>query len=128
MYKTFGGVIFEYDSMHISLKQTMGVLQKNSQAYAEFKKAKRSLDISSTMGFAGGALLAIPVITSVAGGDPEWSLAIAGGALALGSIPVYRSFKGRALHALDIYNGQATSRIRTDFYFFGPGARLVIRF
>ena len=70
MYKSFGGVVFELDTITLSMKQTMGVLQKNVQAYQEFKKAKRNLDLSSVMGFTGGVLLAIPVITSLSGGTP----------------------------------------------------------
>ncbi len=129
MYKTFGGVVFQLDSTTISMKQTMGVLQKNPQAYQEFRKAKANQSAASIMGFAGGLLIGFPVGTAIAGGEPEWGLAAGGAALILGSIPLSRAFRGRALNALDIYNGrQNTSRLKPEFYFFGNGASVVLRF
>lgn len=129
MYKTFGGVVFEMDTITLSLRQTMSVVYKNPRAYQEFKKAKKRLDISSVMGFSGGFLIAIPAVTAIAGGEPEWGLAAGGAALILGSIPIYRSFRGRALNALDMYNEtQPTTRLRSELYFSGTALKWVVRF
>lgn len=129
MYKSFGGVVFEMDTLTLSMKQTMSILNaRNVAAYQEFKKAKTRLDVSSVMGFTGGILVVVPVVSAIAGGDPEWTIAAGGAALVIGSIPLYRSFRGRALHALDIYNGNETARLKPELYFWGSGARVVVRF
>lgn len=125
MYKSFGGVVFEMDTVTLSVKQVMTLLNaRNAAAYQEFKKAKTNLDVSSVMGFAGGALIAFPVGTAVAGGDPEWGFAAGGVALILGSIPIYRSFRGRAIHALDIYSG-TSSRLKPTLHFNGTSVGLI---
>lgn len=129
MYKSFGGVVFEMDTLTLSMKQTMSILNaRNVAAYQEFKKAKTRLNVSSVMGFTGGVLVVVPVVTAIAGGEPEWAIAAGGAALMIGSIPLYRSFRGRALHALDIYNGHPTARLKPELYFWGSGAKVVVRF
>lgn len=129
MFKSFGGVVFEMDTITLSMKQTMSVLNaRNAAAYQEFKRAKTRLDVSSVMGFTGGVLVVVPMVTAIAGGEPEWAIAAGGAALMIGSIPLYRSFRGRALHALDIYNGHETARLKPELYFWGSGAKVVVRF
>ena len=77
----------------------------------------------------GGMLIGFPLGTAIVGGEPEWGLAAAGTVFLLGSIPLNRIFKARALNALDIYNGKVSaSRIKPEFYFAGTGARLIIKF
>lgn len=129
MYKTFGGVRFERDSVVLSTRQVMEILNENPTAFAEFKKAKTNYNVAGVLGFTGGILIGIPLGTALVGGEPEWGLAAAGGLFILGSIPFNRIFKARALHALDIYNGkEITSRIKPEFYFGGTSARLILKF
>lgn len=129
MFKTFGGVRFERDSTVLSLRQVMEILHEKPLALQEFKKAKVNYNVAGVLGFAGGLLIAIPLGTSIAGGNPEWGLAAGGAVLILTSIPFNRIFKARALNALDLYNGKVTSaRIKPEFYFGGTSARLVIKF
>lgn len=129
MYKTFGGVRYVQGDSLLSDSQVAMILYKdNEAAYKEFKKAKKFSVISSIMGFSGGALIAVPLITAVAGGDPEW-LFIAGGAgLIAGSIPLNRIYKARSLNAIDMYNEKKTSRVNTSLYFSGSRAGVVVRF
>jgi len=129
MYKTFGGVRFERDSVALSTRQVMEILHENPKAFEEFKKAKANYNMAGVLGFTGGILIGFPLGTALVGGEPEWGLAAAGAVFILGSIPFNRIFKARALTALDIYNGkEITSRIRPEFYFGGTNARLVIKF
>jgi hypothetical protein len=129
MYKTFGGVRFERDSVVLSTRQVMEILYENPNAFEEFKKAKTNYNVAGVLGFTGGILIGFPLGTALVGGEPEWGLAAAGAVLILGSVPFNRIFKARALTALDIYNGkEITSRIRPEFYFGGTSARLVIKF
>jgi hypothetical protein len=129
LYKTFGGVRYTKGDTLLSERQVAMMLYKASpEAYREFKKAKKYNTISSVLGFSGGVLIAIPVVTAIIGGEPEWLIGATGAGLLLASIPVNRVYKARALHALDIYNEKFTSRIKTRFYFGGTQAGVLIKF
>jgi hypothetical protein len=128
MYKTFGGVRYEMDTLVLSPKQVLEVLKDNPVAYEEFKRAKINYNVAGVLGFAGGVLIGFPIGTAIAGGDPEWGLAAGGVGLLLASIPFNRAYKGRAFGAIELYNNKETSRIKPSFYFYGTQARLVVRF
>jgi hypothetical protein len=131
MYKSFGGVVYEMDTLTLSTKQMMMVLKQNPEAFTEFKLARRKSTISSVLGFTGGLLIALPLVTAVAGGQPEWIYAGGGAVLFLASLPFNTSFRGHALNALEIYNSKQASakiKINTSLHFYGTGASLVVRF
>jgi hypothetical protein len=70
------------------------------------KRAKSNSDISTVLGFAGGLMLAWPVGTAIAGGDPNWILAgIGAGFLAIG-IPLSMSASKTMFQAVQIYNSK----------------------
>jgi len=128
-YKTFGGVRFEMDTVTLSLKQVLEIVKVNPKAYAELKRAKVNYSAAGVLGFAGGVLIAFPLGTALAGGNPEWGLAAGGAGLILASIPFTTAFRGHTMQALDLYNNKdQTSRIKPEFLFYGSGARLIIRF
>jgi len=124
MVKTFGGTRFEMDTLTLSPRQVMEILKDTPLAYEEFKQAKKNYSTAGVMGFTGGLLIGFPVGTLIAGGDPEWGLAIGGAALLLGSIPLNKAFQRHANNALDLHNKKFSSRINTNFYFTGNGLRL----
>ncbi len=128
MYKTFGGVRFEMDTLVLSPKQVLEILKEEPLAYEEFKQAKVNYNVAGVLGFTGGVLVGIPIGTAIAGGDPEWGLAAGGAALILGSIHFNRVFKARAFNALELYNKKYSSRLKPTFHFYGTQARLMIRF
>lgn len=129
MVKYFGGTRFEMDTLTLSPRQVSEILKEQPVAYEEFKKARSNYSASGILGFAGGLLVAIPLGTALAGGKPEWTLAVAGGALIVASIPLSKAFHRHAQNALDEYNKKfPTSAIHTNLYLCGTGAKLVIRF
>ncbi len=128
MYKTFGGVRYEMDTLVLSPKQVLEVLKSNPVAFEEFKRAKVNYNIAGVLGFTGGMLIGFPIGTAIAGGDPEWGLAAGGVGLLLASIPFNRAYKGRAFGAIELYNKKELSRIKSTFHFYGTQARLVVRF
>lgn len=129
MYKTFGGVRFEYDSTIVSPRQVSEILSIDPVAEDDFKKARMNSGVAGVLGFAGGFLLAFPLGTAVAGGVPEWGLAAGGAVLLLASLPFNRTFKIRAGTALDHYNkGRSTSRLSTpEVNVTGLGLRVTWR-
>jgi len=128
-YKTFGGMGFEMDTVSLSTREVLERMRVNPDAHAEFRKARSNYSAAGVLGFAGALLVSVPLVTAVAGGRPEWGLAMAGGAFIVVSVPLNWSFQRHALNALDVYNKQFEStRIKTNLYFMGTGARLVIRF
>jgi len=130
MYKKFGGVRFMQGDTLLSERQVAMILFKeNKSAYVALKKAKKFNTFSSILGATGTVLIAIPVISAISGGTPEWGLAAGGAGLIIASIPFNRIYKSRILDALDIYNGvQPTSRVQPGFYFGGTRAGLIVKF
>lgn len=128
IYKTFGGVRFEMDTLTLSTKQVLNILSIDPVAYDEFKLAKRNDNISGILGFTGAFLIAFPIGTAIAGGEPEWWLAAGGGALILASIPFNRSFKNHAVNALDLYNKRFAHHVKPNLYFTGTGLKMIVRF
>jgi len=128
VYKTFGGVRFERDTITLGLNQVLEITKENPMAYAELKRAKSNYTASGVLGFTGAILIALPIVTTIAGGDPEWGLTAGGAALILASIPFNRAFRSHTMDALDIYNNKKTSRIKPEFQFYGSGARFMLRF
>ncbi len=133
VYKTFGGVHYEYQKdtaiFSVSPKQVKMILMDNPLALAEFKKAKTNYSIAGILGFMGGVMVAFPVGTAIAGGEPEWGLAIGGVALILATIPFTTAFRYHSLEAVDRYNEKHTAfRPQVKYYFSGLGMRLVVKF
>ena len=128
-YKTFGGIGFEMDTVTLSMHDVMERMKVNPVAYDEIKRAKSNYSAAGILGFTGALLVSVPLVTVVAGGHPEWSLAVVGGTLILVSIPLNLAFQRHAVNALEEYNKQfESSRIRTNLYFTGTGVKLVLRF
>lgn len=127
MYKTFGGVRFERDSMVISPRQVQSILQEDAPAYEKFRKARANSSVSALLGFAGGVLIGIPVGTAIIGGDPEWGFALGGAGLIGLSIPFNRVFQRNAQDALDIYNQKKSSRRNFSPELYWSGSQLGLR-
>lgn len=124
-------MIYEMDTLTLSTKQVGMLLRQNPEAYEEFRIARSKSTISSVLGFSSGLLVAAPLVTAVAGGQPEWLLAAGGGVLFLASISFNSSSKGHALNAIEIYNSKLSAsnqRVKSTLYFSGHSASLVIRF
>ena len=133
MHHTFGGTRFEYhkdtSTFTVSPKQVTDIMRDDPLASAEFKKARSSYSAAGVFGFVGGALIGFPIGTAIAGGEPEWGLAVAGGALIIASIPLSKAFRRHAEGAVDLYNKKHTAfHPRTEFFLSGLGGRVVIKF
>jgi hypothetical protein len=123
---------FESDGRTLKPREVLTLMESNEQAHASFKKAKANYDAGQTFGFIGGFLVGWPLGTAIGGGDPQWGLAAAGGALILASIPFQSAFRKHARTAVGLYNAQpGASHQRKPTYhfaFYGTGIRLSMRF
>jgi hypothetical protein len=130
IYKTFGGVLFQRDSLPISAKQVHSLLQENSQAYQEFSLARKNSTVASVLGFTGGLLIGVPLGTLLTGAEPEWGLALAGVAFIGVSIPFNKAFVRHAANAIDLYNQPkaAGAKAKGEVFFSGTSVGLRIRF
>ncbi len=133
MYHSFGGAEFEYtrdtSTFDVSPKEVLQIMKDDPLAFEEFKKARKNYNAAGVLGFVGGTLVIVPVITAIAGGEPEWALAAGGAALLIASVPLHRAFKRHAQGAVDTFNKKHTAFIpRTEYYVFGLGAKVVIKF
>jgi hypothetical protein len=122
MHKTLGGAHFQRDTIYLSHSHVLEILSVDPEATNEFKMAIKDYRIGGTLGFAGAILLAIPVVTAIAGGDPEWLLA-GGGAVLIGiSVPFSRGFKQHSQAALDGYNMRHEQHARRGKFYFNGNA------
>ncbi len=129
VYKTFGGVRFEMDTVTLGLNQLLEIVLENPQAYDELRRAKTNYNTAGVLGFAGGILVGFPVGTAIAGGNPEWGMAAGGAMLLLASIPFSTAFRTHTMESLDLYNNKfKIVRLKPELQFYGTGARLAIRF
>jgi hypothetical protein len=124
MHKTLGGAHFQRDTIYLSHRHVAEILSVDPAASLEFKQAVKDYRVGGLLGFSGAILLAIPVITAISGGDPEWLMA-GGGAILLGvSVPFSRGFKRHAGAALDGYNSRHEQATSSRIYFTGNGITL----
>jgi hypothetical protein len=128
IYRTFGGARFERDSVLITLRQTADLLTVDPQASPLFIRARQNYSAAGVIGFAGGVLVALPLGTAIAGGQPEWGLAAGGAALVLLSIPFQRAFIRHAAEAVDVYNGRPGARQFKPKLKAGQGCWVALRF
>jgi hypothetical protein len=127
MYKTFGGVRFERDSMVISPRQVQSILWEDALASEKFREARVNSSVSAVLGFAGGVLIGIPVGAALIGSDPEWGFALGGAGLIGLSIPFNRVFQRKAQEALDIHNQKKSSRRSFSPELYWSGSQVGLR-
>jgi hypothetical protein len=133
MYPSFGAVHFEYEkdtvAFQVTPKQVSQILFDQPEALREFKTARTHSTLSGICGFVGMGLILVPTATAALGGDAEWVMAAGGAALVIGSIPLSRSYRRKAQHAIDLFNRKHSAfLLRPYLQFRGTGASLILRF
>ncbi len=133
MYPGFGSVHFEYEkdtsAFQVTPKQVSQILFDYPEAWREYKTARTHSTLSGICGFLGAGLVLFPIASAGLGGDPEWGMAASGAALIIGSIPLSRSHRRKAQHAIDLFNQRHSAFApRPYLKFWGTGASLTLRF
>ncbi|NEV94475.1 hypothetical protein G3567_10010 [Psychroflexus sp. YR1-1] len=85
------------------LKETSSV----EESYDLIKRAQSQTILSTIFGFASGALVGIPVGQALGNGEPNWVLAIAGGALITVAIPLASRSKRNLEEGVALYNARS---------------------
>lgn len=105
----WGGLNFLVNDRPVKANVIMQMMKSvDSTAFQRMKKSRQNNTLASIMGVAGGFLVGWPIGTMVAGGEPNWTMAIAGGAISIASIPISNRAKRQATEAVDIYNNKIT--------------------
>jgi hypothetical protein len=128
LYKTFGNVRFEYDTLIISSQQVKQLLLQEPNAYELFRKARTNSSAASTVGALGGAVLAFAIVNSLLNGEFDTNVALAGGALLAVSLPFEYRYRSLASQAIDLYNQKASARLQLGLIWKGTSVGLVLRF
>jgi len=124
MHKTLGGAHFQRDTIYLSHRHVTEILSVDPQASQEFKLAVKNYRVGGLLGFSGAILLAIPVITVISGGEPEWAMAAGGIVLLSASVPFSIKFKRHAEMAILGYNARHEQQPGARLYFIGNGLML----
>lgn len=102
--KTFLGTVFKQRNVNILPRDLLEITKEHPAAYAEMKRAKTHHNTALALGFGGGALVAYPVSLYLGGGNPNWTFAAIGGAIAATSIPFAIRYNRHARNAATLYN------------------------
>jgi hypothetical protein len=102
--QTFAGPKFYNYYQTLKPRDLVETTSEVPEAHRYMLKAKADNTLAGLLGAMGGLLIGFPAGTSVAGGDPNWNIAIIGGVLVVASIPFSVSFQKNAIKGADLYN------------------------
>ena len=119
--RVFGGYKYTQNGRDLKMKQLVNKMKYDEMAYPKIKSARLNNTLSTVFGATGGFLIAYPIGTAIANGEPNWTLAYIGAGLIVVSIPISLLGNKKAAKAIHIYNEN-----RTDQAFLQP--RPILRF
>ncbi len=130
MKKDFLGYTFHQDSTELWPTDVLQVMEVNTEAFQEFKKARANHAAATLLGAMGGFMIGWPIGQAIAGKDSQWGLAVGGTALVLAGYSFDKTFKRHANKAISIYNGgTATSYVpRLNWRFTGAEIQMNLKF
>lgn len=105
----FSGFKFTKGGESISMKAVILDMQDDNDAQAMMKSARSTYTLAQITGGIGGFMIGWPLGTAIAGGEPNWTFAGIGTAIAVASIPIYKSSERKAKSAIDGYNSRLTA-------------------
>lgn len=82
-----GGYKPVYEGKKLRLSELKNLLKDHPDTYPYYNKYSTNLTLAGVTSFVGGGLVGWPVGASLAGGEPNWNLAIIGAGLIAVSIP-----------------------------------------
>lgn len=123
-YRSTGfGPVFSQKGQPLKMRDLKRITRDNPEAHQFMEKAGTNNDLSNVFGVIGGVLVGWPIGTALGGGDPNWTLAAAGGAFIAISIPFAIGFKKNAIKGAELYNqSRKTSSHQTGELRFHAGS------
>lgn len=113
--KVFGGYKFYQNDHQLTIRQLRDAVGENLQAYKEIESARRTRIWVLILSGLGGAMIGDQVGTSMAGGDPDWSVAVAGGGLVfVAMVPLNNKFNREARRGVDLYNAELGADVQIE--------------
>ena len=131
--KVFAGYTFSQNGSKMTSGELYRAMIPESQSAEIMQKSKSNNGIARILAGAGALGVGLPLGSSIAGGDPNWAFAIAGGALIVTSIPISAKAGKQAKQAVNLHNASLSSSItafKPDFYVVSNqnGLGLSVRF
>jgi hypothetical protein len=131
MKKDFFGYSFHQDSTELWPRDVLQVMEVNTEAFQEFKKARANHAASGIFSAIGGFMIGWPIGQAIAGkDDPLWGLAAGGAAFVFVGYSFDKTFKRRATNALNIYNGGTSTSYapKLNLRFTGTQIQMNLKF
>lgn len=102
--KSGGGLNVKQKGKYLSQNELFDILNRDNESADYVGKYKTKNTIGAVLGGFGGAFIGFPVGQAIAGGEPQWIMALAGvGVLAIG-IPIAISAGKDLRKGIDVYN------------------------
>ena len=102
--RVFGGYKILLHNKALKNRDVKDLMQAYPPAFKAFRTTRFYNTSATLLGIAGGVLIAIPIGTAIAGGDANWNLAYAGGAMVAVTIPLGIFGRKKALKSVKRYN------------------------
>lgn len=102
--KIFGGYRYTQNGRTLKMNQLVNKMRFDELAYPKIKTARLNNTLATIFGATGGFLIAYPIGTAIANGEPNWTLAYIGAGLIVLSIPISILGNKKAAEAVKIYN------------------------
>ncbi|MBZ9652243.1 hypothetical protein [Psychroflexus montanilacus] len=112
--QNFWGYEFKQGDQELSWSELLEETEVYPESYDLIKRAQSQNTLSSIFGFAGGALVGIPIGQTISSADPNWVLAIVGGALITVAVPLTSSSKRNLEDGVSRYNSSTKTSLRKE--------------
>lgn len=112
--QNFWGYEFKQGDQELSWSELLEETEVYPESYDLIKRAQSQNTLSSIFGFAGGALVGIPIGQTISSADPNWVLAIVGGALITVAVPLTSSSKRNLEDGVSRYNSSTKTSLRHE--------------
>lgn len=100
----FKGITYYQGGIRINSRAVELTMRTNQEAFQLYQKSNSLASGSSFISAIGGVFIGWPIVTAIAGGEPNWALAGIGGAITITSFVIYSSSKKKAKEAVKVFN------------------------
>ncbi|PKL78657.1 MAG: hypothetical protein CVV25_10735 [Ignavibacteriae bacterium HGW-Ignavibacteriae-4] len=104
--KTIGndGSRYTYQGKQINMNQMLSLMEKDSEEFELMSSGKSTGGLVTVLSTIGGGLIGWPLGTYLGGGEPNWNIALIGGAFVVISIPFAIGADNDIKKAVEMHN------------------------